>query len=238
MKILLIGALGKMGREVATNTQNYGDEISFGVECQEAVADSCYAKAKHDFELVSEKNLSKIDGKNIDAIIDFSTSTDRAKYFEFATKYNIAYGLFSTNFTKNDEKYVKKSSKKIPILVCKNSSLGVNVLYKLAQVASQNLPHSQVVLTEYHHTQKLDMPSGTAKAIEKILSENNIDFQTSAFRVGNEKGYHKIEFFLGDEILTISHRANSRKIFACGALEAMHKLIRHQNGIFCDVLSL
>ena len=120
----------------------------------------------------------------------------------------------------------------------KDLSKAFTEVYEILKVICPKLTHADAVVTEYHHKQKLDSPSGTAKEIEKILEAEEINFNTCAFRVGNEKGYHKVQFFFGDEILEIAHRANSRKIFAAGAINAMHKLSSKPAGLYNNILEL
>lgn len=227
MKILLIGSLGKMGKEISESVKNFNDKIIAGIDIQNG--------SNHDFKTYSTipKSLSPVD-----AIIDFSTAKSRQNLIEFAYKNKIPYGMFSTVISKKDDDDLKNLSKIVPVLKCKNSSLGVNLLYLILKDICPKLKSADAVLTEYHHKQKLDSPSGTAKEIAKILNLNNIKFSTSAFRVGNEKGFHQVQFFFGDEILEISHRANSRKIFADGAIDAMHKLTTKPAGLYENILDL
>ena len=205
MKIILIGSDGRMGREI----QNLVNE----------------EKIDKIVALVDEnKPLPK---KNVkaDCIIDFSSAKDRTNYFEYSKKYQIPYACFSTNLSEQDEKGLLDLKYFVPTLKCQNASDGVKLLYDLTQSCAKTLKNSQALITEVHHKNKKDSPSGTAKQLENILKENNIPFTTTCHRVGTEKGYHKIEFYLDDELITISHRAFSRKIFAKGALEKAHTLI-------------
>lgn len=227
MKILLIGSLGKMGKTIAESVSNTDDEIVAGIDIT-----SVYENGFETYDTIP-KALA-----HIDAIIDFSTAQSRQKLIEFAHHNKIPYGLFSTVISKQDEEGLKNLSKSVPVLKCKNSSLGINLFYLILKEICPKLKTADAVLTEYHHKQKLDSPSGTAKEIERILISNGVKFSTSAFRVGNEKGFHKLQFFFGDEILEISHRANSRKVFADGALDAMHKLLSKPAGLYESILDL
>lgn len=226
MNILLIGALGKMGQEICSCVKNSKDKIVAGIDTQNAF---------QSFPIY--KNINDVK-ENFDVIIDFSTSKSRNAYFQLAKKRMCPYGLFSSDIQPEDEKLFKNLAKFVPVLECKNASYGVNILYEILKSLSPLLTHSDVVLTEYHHKEKKDVPSGTAKDILSILEKNNIFPQLSVCRVGNEKGFHKIEFFLNDEVLEISHRANSRQIFASGAVSAMQKLMTKQSGFYTDILDL
>lgn len=227
MKILLVGSLGKMGKEIAATVAETDDKIVLGIDTK------------------NEKNgafktLSTLPKRlpPFDVIIDFSTAKSRKELFDLAREKGAAYGLFSTNISIDDEKELSQLAGFVPVLQTKNTSLGINLLYEILKYISPKLKHSDVVLTEYHHKQKLDNPSGTAKEIENILKAEDIHFYSSSFRVGDEKGVHKIQFFFSDEILEISHRANSRKIFADGAISAMHKLISKPAGLYNNILEL
>lgn len=162
--------------------------------------------------------------EKVDAIIDFSTSADKSEYINFAKENVLPYGCFSTTCTHLDENNFEELAKIVPVLLCKNTSAGVNLLYELVDIASKKLPEAEIAISEFHHKHKKDSPSGTAKEIEKILSNNSSNFQTNAFRVGNETGTHIIKLFLEDEIIEISHTAKSRKVFALGAIKMMQKL--------------
>ena len=223
MNFLLIGCNGNMGRQVA--------EVVSQQKCDKIIAGIDTKKSENHLDFPVYLNTKKVN-KKIDAIIDFSTCNNRQEYISFALKHNIPYACFSTICSSEDITLFENLAKSCPVLICKNTSIGVNLLYKLIDIACQYLPNADVAVNEYHHTLKKDMPSGTAKNIENILSKSNIKFTTSSFRVGTEKGTHSVQFFLEDEIIEINHRANSRKIFALGALNLVHKLPNQPNGIY------
>ncbi len=227
MKILLVGSLGKMGREITNAVAETEDKIVLGIDTKDEKNSSF--KTFHSLP----KKLPPFD-----VIVDFSTAKSRKELFNLAKERKVPYGLFSTVISSEDEKDLNELSKFVPVLQTKNTSLGVNLLYEILKDICPRLTQADAVVTEYHHKQKLDSPSGTAKEIEKILEAEGINFISSAFRVGNEKGYHKVQFFFGDEILEISHRANSRKIFADGALKSIHKLSSKPAGLYNNILEL
>lgn len=203
MKIILIGAMGKMGQMIK-NVLDKGDKIVAEVDLKKPLP---------------KRNL------HADVIIDFSSADDREIYFDYAKKWNIPYACFSTNLSEKDEKGLEELGKFVKTLKCQNASKGVNLLYLLAEIACKELKNADAVLTEIHHKEKKDSPSGTAKELQNILLKNGMSFETSCHRVGNEKGFHKIEFFVGDEVITLSHHAFSRSIFASGAIEKARLLV-------------
>lgn len=224
MRFLLIGCNGKMGKRVSLIAKDFGDEISCGVDKN---------ATQNEFPVYQNINDVKED---YDGIVDFSSASSHSDFIKKAIEKNIPYGLFSTIISPSDQEIIFKAGKKIAILVCKNASLGINLMYKIIKECILELPNDcDCAVSEYHHKQKLDTPSGTAKEIEKLLIDGNINFTTNCFRVGQEKGYHKVEFFFGDEVLTISHRAYSRDIFAKGAISAMHKLALQSPGVYKEL---
>lgn len=220
MKFLLIGCNGKMGKAIINLADEYNDQIVCGIDT---------TKQLNSFPTyINSKNIEE----NFDAIIDFSTTFEHSEFIHLATTKNVPYALFSTTANNSTLTNLKVASKTIPVLHCSNTSLGVNLLFELIEKCSSTLKKCEVIIQEYHHKFKLDKPSGTAKQIEKILTNNNIPFSTHSFRVGQEKGKHIVEFHLLDETLTLSHVAHSRNTFARGAILAMHKLTQKPAGYY------
>ena len=211
MKFLLIGCNGKMGKSVCSIAKELGDEIVVGLDV---------TNSNTGFPIY--QNITDVT-EGFDAIIDFSTAQNHSEFINLAINKKVPFGLFSTIISKQDQNALAKAEIAIPLLVCKNASIGVNILYDLLEKCSKALPACDCAISEYHHKNKLDSPSGTAKQIQKILS-GKFSIQINCFRVGEEKGFHKIEFFLDGETISISHKANSREIFSRGAILAMHSL--------------
>ena len=220
MKFLLIGCNGKMGRTVAKIAKENNDVIVCGVDIKD-----------ENQSFKTHTNIHEIQ-ETFDAIIDFSTTEDHTEFLRFAKENNVPFGLFSTRVNDQTLQELKHASKFIPVLFCKNASIGVNLLYEMLETCSKSIPNTEAIIQEYHHKEKIDTPSGTAKEIESILYKNNIKFETISFRVGKEKGTHIVQFFLQDETITLSHVAHSRDVFARGAILAMHKLKDKENDLY------
>lgn len=202
MNIVLIGSKGRMGRELKNNLGNFDkivEEIDVG-------------------DRLPRKNKG-------DVIIDFSTAKDRREYFAYAKKFNIPYACFSTGLSEDDERGLEELSKSVKTLKCSNASRGINLLYELLKIAGGKMGDSDVIVREIHHTRKQDSPSGTAKEIVRILNDEGISPDIACHRAGNERGFHEVKFFLGDEVLTLSHHALSPSIFARGAIERARELV-------------
>lgn len=223
MKFLLIGCNGKMGKTIIKLANEYNDIIVCGIDTQ-----------KYDLNFKTYLYPDEVT-EDFDAIIDFSTTENHTPYINFALEKNVPYGLFSTLADEETKLALKQSSHQIPILFCKNASVGINILYELINICAGKIDKCDAIIQEYHHKEKLDKPSGTAKEIEKILDNNNIGYETHSYRVEKEKGTHVVQFFLQDETITLFHEAKSRDVFARGAILAMHKLQEKENGLYLNI---
>lgn len=209
MKIILIGYNGKMGQNV--------------INCLTG-EDSVVQKIGESDEL-DEKNFG-------DVIIDFSTAKSREKFIKYSFENKIPYCCFATNYNDDDLKNLKKLSHIVPVLICSNASKGVNLMFDMIKSIAPKVNNGDIIIEEYHHKQKIDSPSGTARKIESIFQDNGKQFKTHAFRVGNECGTHIVKIFFEDEVLEIKHVAKSRRIFALGAIELSRELIQKDIGLY------
>lgn len=213
MKFLLVGALGKMGREVCEYVKGTSDEIVAGLDVREERG--AFTTYTYPADIVEK----------VDAIIDFSVAENRSKIFAFACSKKLPYGMFSTVISDKDRAGLEKLKKYVPVIVSSNTSLGVKILNDMTRVLASECEGADIVITENHHKGKKDSPSGTARAIENIFKDSGVEFKTVANRVGTERGFHSVQAFFDDEVVEISHRAYSRRIFAKGAICAMHRLM-------------
>ncbi|MBT5032225.1 MAG: 4-hydroxy-tetrahydrodipicolinate reductase, partial [Proteobacteria bacterium] len=151
----------------------------------------------------------------------------------------------------------------IPVLLAPNTSLGVNLMLGLLKMAAKAIgEQADIEIVEAHHRNKLDSPSGTALRMGEVIADtlghsmsdvaiygregradqarpqNQIGFST--LRAGDIIGDHSVLFALDGEQIEISHRANSRELFAKGALRAAEWLVVQPPGLYGmdDVLGL
>jgi 4-hydroxy-tetrahydrodipicolinate reductase len=144
---------------------------------------------------------------------------------------------------------IMHASKEIPVFNSANMSLGIAVLSDLAKRAAALFPDADIEIVEKHHNQKLDVPSGTALALANSIKEVRADATYNvgrhengkrtkqeigihSLRMGNEVGTHEIYINNGNECLTLTHEANSRAVFAAGALKAAQYLLNKQPGLY------
>lgn len=188
-----------------------------------------------------------------DVIIDFSNSAAVDDLLDFAVEKQIPVVLCTTGLNEEQLEKVNTCSEKVAILRSANMSLGINLLLKLVKDAAKTLGVSgfDIEIVEKHHKHKLDSPSGTALALADAANDGvGGDYEyvydrstrrmerpvkeigISAVRGGSIVGDHDVIFAGNDEVVTISHTAYSRAVFAKGAVEAAVFLAGKAPGIY------
>lgn len=188
-----------------------------------------------------------------DVVIDFSTASAVENMLVDCIAKKLPVVLCTTGLSEDQLSFMKQTSEKVAILKSANMSLGVNVLLKLLKDATKALAPAgfDIEIVEKHHNQKLDAPSGTALALADSINEeldpryeyvydrstrrekrpvNEIGI--SAVRGGSIVGDHDVIFAGADEVVTFSHRAYSRGVFAKGAIEAAKFLTGKEPGMY------
>lgn len=160
--------------------------------------------------------------KGCEALIEFTLPEGTMDNLKAAVKYKVPMVIGTTGFTAAQLQEIKKSAKTIPIVQSTNMSIGVNTLFKLIQIAGAKIDPVHITLSETHHIHKKDKPSGTAKTMAEIaeLSSGLKLAEIESIREGEVIGDHTICFESNEDILTISHHAKDRRMFAKGALTA------------------
>ena len=238
MKVIINGALGKMGVEL---TRIIGEsdgkfEVAAGVD------------ARSDGTIGTYPKLSDFSG-DADIIIDFSHHAATKDLMEYAVKRNLPVIVSTTGHDEAELKMIDDASKSIPVFHSANMSLGVAMLSDFACCAATLMPDADVEIIETHHNQKLDAPSGTALMLAKDIKCVKEDAEFVCGRSGQHKrekqeigihavrrggivGIHEIIFSNGTETITIKHEAHSRSLFADGALVAAEFLINKTPGLY------
>ena len=229
INILLSGACGKMGNAVARCCKEDENlKIIAGVDRAEMLCDFPVYKSFDDVNVVPE------------VIIDFSHISVLDSLLAFAINNNIPVILATTGYNNEQISKIKDTANKIPVFFTANMSLGVNLLCSLAKSAAKILDDKfDIEIIEKHHNQKIDAPSGTALMLANAVNEVFDDKYTyeydrhskrqkrtkseigiHAIRGGTIVGEHEVIFAGSNEVITISHTAASREIFAAGAIRA------------------
>jgi len=239
MKILIAGALGFMGREVARQAEALGIEVACGVDI---------VPGKADYPLyTSFENCPPVD-----VIVDFSTWKPGADLLTYALKYKIPAVIATTGLSEEQLAAIDEAAKVIPIFRSGNMSLGIALLRALAKKAASVLGETfDIEIVEAHHNRKVDAPSGTALMLLDAVKEGcespregkfgrhgrdakrqKQEIGVHALRGGTVTGEHEVCFFGTSERIRVSHSAENRSVFAAGALKAAMFLVDQQPGLY------
>jgi len=240
LKLFIIGIDGKMGRAVCRAASDTTDiELVGGFDTLPDI----------DFKVFTSVESVNVD---YDVIIDFSRPETLDTAIKL-TKNKIPIVLATTGYSESELKKIEQLSKKVPVFLSGNMSWGVFVLQKLVADATKMLwGDSDIEIIEKHHNQKVDAPSGTANMIAHSIknaatgSKPNFvygreganakrrpnEVAIHAVRGGTVVGEHEVNFYCADEVITISHSALSRNIFATGAIKAARFLIGKKSGLY------
>ena len=150
-------------------------------------------------------------------IIDFSSPAGAVAAAQYGAANGLPCVICSTGLSREDEAALEAASTRTPIFRSANMSVGVNVLIELARQATKILGGEfDIEIIEKHHHNKLDAPSGTALMIaDAINTEANGKYEYVGI-----VGEHDVLFCGPDEVVTLSHSAGSRGVFADGAVQA------------------
>ena len=228
-RIILCGACGKMG----------GNVLSLLSEDEQAVAVCGVDAYPREIGLTVYKSFTEVK-EEADVIIDFSSADNLVERLDYAKTHNVGIVLASTGFSPADLQMIDEYAKEIAIFRTANLSLGVNLMQALVKAAAEVLGDNfDVEIIEKHHNLKKDAPSGTALMLadsvnEAFESKKNLvngregivgartkaEIGMHAVRGGTIVGEHEVMFAGEDEIITISHSARSKRVFAAGAIRA------------------
>ena len=227
-RILLNGALGKMGQAVEACVKERDDvTIAAGVDIAAGErifpVYSCFVDVEED----------------VDVIVDFSNPLVLDDMLSFAVAKKLPVIICTTGFSEAQVDKIRETSRQIPVFYSGNMSLGVNMMITLSKMAAKVLaPTFDIEIIEKHHNQKLDAPSGTAVMIADAVAaecdsahyvydrhayrkkRDHSEIGIHSVRGGTIVGEHEIIFAGHDEVLSIRHQAQSKGVFAAGAVNA------------------
>ena len=182
---------------------------------------------------------------DISAVIDFSSPKGFIDAVNFCIENQLPLVSGTTGLIEDQLELINTAKKSIPILIASNMSIGIaNLKCAIEAYLLSIKVTSKCKILEIHHINKKDSPSGTALEILNFLEnlpENKIDglIDVQSLRVGNVFGMHRVEFKNEDGVTTFQHIANSRDVFAIGALQAARWINLKKNGqySFADFLN-
>lgn len=242
VKIAITGANGKMGKVIANLVaQRENCEVIAGIDLNDTPNGS-FPIVKYPAELTEKP----------DVIIDFSHPSALDDLLSYCTINNVPLVAATTGYTADEIAKIKKTAEQIPIFFTFNMSLGINLLVELGKRAVNVLGGQyDIEIVEKHHNQKKDAPSGTAIMIAEALNgeldnkmkyvydRHNVrkareanEIGMHAIRGGTIVGEHDIIFAGHDEVITLSHSAGSKEVFANGSINAAIFLARKESGLY------
>ncbi len=252
IRLGVIGAAGRTGSRIA----------ALAVEDARFTLTAALEVAGHDRagEMVAGVVIDDQLPANCDVLIDFSTPTGTARWAQWAVSATVPMVIGTTGHDDAQMGVIRDTAEQVAVLKATNMSVGVNVLWRLAQEAAALLRDDyDIEIVEAHHRFKVDAPSGTALTLlERVCEGAGLDPKKAAIhgrqgdtgkrpagqvgmhalRMGNLAGQHAVHFgSLGDTI-TLTHTAHTRDIFARGALQAAAWIAHQPPGLYSmqDVL--
>ena len=247
-RIAIVGGAGRMGKVLIEachaddNCQLTAATVSPSSSLVGADAGELASVGKNSVALVSSLD----DAEAFDVLIDFTTTESTLNHLDWCVANNKAIVIGTTGFSDEQKLLITEAGKSIPIVFAPNMSVGVNLCFKLLDMAARVLGDTvDIEVIEAHHRHKVDAPSGTAlgmgevlaKALDRDLKEcavygregvtgerdrKTIGFET--IRAGDIVGEHTVMFADIGERIEITHKASSRMTFAKGAIRAANWL--------------
>ncbi len=261
LKLCIAGASGRMGQAIINEATAKGHQIVGAIEAPSSPA---VGKTLRQLGMNSDTtilNSEKIAEalENADTFISFTVPAADLTNIPIAVDHGKRIILGTTGFTPDQNRQVTAAmSGKVPAVFAPNYSVGVNILFQLAEQLKLFPQGFDVSLSEIHHTGKKDAPSGTAKKLEQIISQARgytktvygreglsprqpAELESVALRAGGVPGIHDIIVAGPNEMLRIEHTAFSRNVFAQGAVIAAEWLSKRTDAkiyTMADVLGL
>lgn len=186
-----------------------------------------------------------------DVIIDFSHHSALPTLCSYAEITSTPLVICTTGHSEDDISLMKSTSRAVPVFFSRNMSIGINLLIEMCRRTAKTLGIDfDVEIIEKHHNQKLDAPSGTALMIAEAIAEQrdktefvydrhtvrqkrqSSEIGIHAIRGGTIVGEHEVLFAGNNEIISLTHTATSRDVFATGAIKAAEFIVDKSCGLF------
>ncbi len=244
LKIIIHGFLGSMGQTVVDLClKDNNIEIVAGIDNNDYTGQ---------YPFMTYKNFDECQEK-ADVIIDFSTVYAIPNLLKYVKESKTPVVLCTTGLSSEILDEINEIQKEVAIFKSANMSLGINVISHILEKVSNFLYNSNfdIEIYEKHHKNKIDSPSGTAKLLYDVI-EKNIDDRISpnynrsdemekrqkkeigiqALRGGTIVGEHTVTYAGDDEVIEVTHIAQSKKVFALGAIKASFFIKNKDSGIY------
>ena len=228
------GATGAMGRTVlATATDRDDTTVRFAVNRDpetEHIKETSVGDAADFPTFLAEQSP--------EVVVDFTGPDSAVEYAAACAEAGVGFVTGTTGFDADGRTALDRAAETVPLLWATNFSRGVHALRSALDDVVGTLPGYDIELTETHHNRKRDAPSGTAKTLLDAIDEasgverertygregthprDDDEIGVHVRRAGGIRGEHEVMLAGNDEVLTLTHRAESRQVFASGALDA------------------
>jgi 4-hydroxy-tetrahydrodipicolinate reductase len=249
MRVVIVGAAGRMGRAIREAMQEWPGAVLAGAVDREATAA---------FGITTDLEALL---PHADVVIDFSSPHSTAANLAACARHGTAVLVGTTGLGPEALAAAAAASARVPVIVAANTSLGVTLLVELVRAAARALPADfDIEIIEGHHRHKKDAPSGTALALGRAAAAGrgqDLEATMAAERRGESPrhpgeigfavvrggdivGDHTVLFAGSGERVSVSHQATDRSIFARGALQAASWLVGRAPGRYemVDVIGL
>ena len=266
IRIGITGAAGRMGRCLIEACQQRADEVEFSAaierpESSLVAADALEVAGLGRSDVLISASVDAV-SDDFDVLIDFTRPDVTLANLAVCRKAGKAMVIGTTGFSDEEKQLISDAAIDIPIVFAPNMSVGVNLCFKLLEMAARVMGDEvDIEVIEAHHRHKIDAPSGTALRMGEVIADTlgrdlkecavygregqtgererkTIGFET--IRAGDIVGDHTVLFADIGERVEITHKASSRMTFASGAVRAALWLKGSKNGLFDmqDVLGL
>ena len=265
IRIAISGAAGRMGRNlIQACQQNESLQVSAAIEYAGSSMIGADAGELAGIDALQVKVVSELSEvvDDFDVLIDFTRPEVTEANLQVCMDAGKAMVIGTTGFSDEQKQKIEQASRQIGIVYAPNMSVGVNLCFKLLQLAAEIMGDDvDIEVIEAHHRHKIDAPSGTALRMGEVVADalgrdlkdcavygrqgntgerdrKTIGFET--IRAGDIVGEHTVMFADIGERVEITHKASSRMTFAKGAARAACFISERQNGLYDmqDVLGL
>ena len=265
IRIAIVGAAGRMGRTLIQAVLE-NDGLTLGAATERAGssligADAGEVAGVGKLGVAIVDDLAKV-AKDFDVVIDFTSPAATLQHLKFCRENGKQMVIGTTGLDEGQKQSVAAATGDIGIVFAPNMSVGVNLCFKLLDLAARVMgDDADIEIIEAHHRHKVDAPSGTALRMGEVVAQalgrdlkevavygregqtgprerQTIGFET--IRAGDVVGEHSVWFAVNGERVEIAHKASSRMTFANGAIRAARWIAGRGMGLYDmqDVLGL
>lgn len=234
LRLCVAGCFGRMGQAIIAQANNDADvSVEVGTS-----RDINHKKDKLPNLKVS--SLHDLSSNDFDVCIDFTLPESTIAHLDRLANIRRPVVIGTTGLSDEHLSVIDSFSKQIPIVLAPNTSIGVNIMYSLVELAAKIVPGDwRISIDETHHTHKKDNPSGTAIKLKEVMQKHiSSTIRCEGKREGEVIGTHNVRLLGQNEELVVTHEAKDRSLFAEGAILAAKWLSIQKPGLYSmkDVL--